>query len=121
MRWDFDIHLTANLPRNLPVKNFLNRLRIDKIMVMSLWPRFLVHPVFSINATPAASVSTAGLTVAAKNGVPDDSISEIRRRFKPRSQHVNLWTELQFANSDVDSPTAIHVFRTKQPSSLYWL
>jgi len=35
----FSIHLTANLLRNLPVKNFLNRLRFDRIMVMSLWPR----------------------------------------------------------------------------------
>jgi len=34
-----NIHLTANLPRNLPVK-FFNRLRFDRIMVMSLWPRF---------------------------------------------------------------------------------
>jgi len=24
---------------------FLNRLRFDRIMVMSLWPRFLAHPV----------------------------------------------------------------------------
>ena len=33
------VGLTANLPRNLPVKkNFLNRLRFDRIMVMSLWP-----------------------------------------------------------------------------------
>ena len=29
----FDIHLTANLPRNLPVKVFVNWLRIDRIMV----------------------------------------------------------------------------------------
>jgi len=36
----FDIHLTANLQRNLPVKNFFNQLRIDRIMVMSLWPFF---------------------------------------------------------------------------------
>jgi len=41
----FDIHLTANLPRNLSVKNFLIRLSIDRIMVMSLWPRFLANPV----------------------------------------------------------------------------
>ena len=26
-------------------KKFLNRLRFDRIMVMSLWPRFLAHPV----------------------------------------------------------------------------
>ena len=41
----FNIRLTANLPRNLPVKNF-NRLRFDRIMVMSLWTRFLAHPVY---------------------------------------------------------------------------
>jgi len=40
----FDIHLTANLRRDLPVKKFLNRLRIDRIMVICLWPRFLAHP-----------------------------------------------------------------------------
>jgi len=40
-----DIHLTANLQRNLPVKKLLNMLRFDGIMVMSLWPRFLAHPV----------------------------------------------------------------------------
>ena len=34
------MHLTANLPGNLPVKKFVNRLRFDRIMVMSLWPVF---------------------------------------------------------------------------------
>ena len=32
----FNIHLTANLPRNLPVKNVFNRLRFHRIMVTSL-------------------------------------------------------------------------------------
>ena len=41
----FDTRLTVNLPRNLQVKSFLNHLRIHRIMVMSLWPRFLAHPV----------------------------------------------------------------------------
>jgi len=41
----FNIHLTANLLTNLAVKKFVNRLRFDRIMVMSLWPRFLAHPV----------------------------------------------------------------------------
>ena len=45
----FVIHLTANLLRNLPVKKFLNRLRFDRIMVTSLWSRFLAHPVGGIN------------------------------------------------------------------------
>jgi len=42
----FNIHLTTNLPRNLPVKHFLNRLIFDRIMVMSLWPHFLAHFVY---------------------------------------------------------------------------
>jgi len=41
----FNMLLTANLPRNLPVKKIVNRLRFDRIMVMSQWPRFLAHPV----------------------------------------------------------------------------
>ena len=36
----FNTRLTTNLLRNLPVKNFLSRLRFDRIMVMSLSPRF---------------------------------------------------------------------------------
>jgi len=41
----FNIRATANLPRNLPVKKFVNPLRTDRLMVMSLWPCFLAHPV----------------------------------------------------------------------------
>ena len=42
----FNMHLTANLLKNLPVKKFVNRLRFDRNMVMILWPRFfLAHPV----------------------------------------------------------------------------
>ena len=44
----FNIHLTANLPQNFPV-NFFNRLRFDQIMVVSLWPAFLAHPVVPTN------------------------------------------------------------------------
>jgi len=36
----FYIHLTATLLRKLPVKKIVNRLRFDRIMVMSLWPCF---------------------------------------------------------------------------------
>jgi len=43
----FNIHLIVDLLGNLPVRIFfLNRLRFDRIMVMSLWPRFLAHPVY---------------------------------------------------------------------------
>ena len=41
----FNIHLTAYLPRNLPVKCFFESVyRFDRIMVMSLWPRFFGPP-----------------------------------------------------------------------------
>jgi len=36
----FNIHLTANLVKNLSVKKVVNRLRFDRIMVIDLWPRF---------------------------------------------------------------------------------
>jgi len=32
--------IKKDLPRNLPAKKFWNRLKIDRIMVMSLWTRF---------------------------------------------------------------------------------
>jgi len=45
----FNIHLTTNLPRNLPVKFLLNRSRFDKIMVMSLWSHFFGPPCIVCN------------------------------------------------------------------------
>ena len=54
----FNIHLTANLPRNLPVKkNFRNRLRFDGIVAMNLWSRFLAHPADSVKSNTAVVVS----------------------------------------------------------------
>ena len=38
---------TANLPGNLTVKRFLNRLRFDRIMVIRLCPHFFVPPCTS--------------------------------------------------------------------------
>jgi len=40
----FNIHLTVNLPRTFQWCFFKNRLRFDRIMVMSLWPRFFGPP-----------------------------------------------------------------------------
>ena len=40
----FNILLTTNLPKNLPVNFFQNRLRFDRIMVTSLWPHFFGTP-----------------------------------------------------------------------------
>ena len=36
----FNIHSTANLLRNFTEKKFINRLRFDRNMVISLWRRF---------------------------------------------------------------------------------
>ena len=36
----FNMHSTANLPRNLPVKKVVNRSTFDRFMVMTLSPRF---------------------------------------------------------------------------------
>jgi len=43
----FNNHFTANLPRNLLVKNSKSiKILFDRIMTMSLWPAsFLAHPV----------------------------------------------------------------------------
>jgi len=43
-----ELHLTATLPRNLPVKKIENRLRFGRIMAMSLWPRFFGPPCIFI-------------------------------------------------------------------------
>jgi len=48
----FNMHLAANLPMNLTVKKIVNRLRCDRIMVTSLWPRFLAHPVYTVMLNP---------------------------------------------------------------------
>jgi len=48
----FNYHLTANLLRNLPVKKIVNRLRFDRITVISLRPRFLAHPVSQLSLAP---------------------------------------------------------------------
>ena len=46
----FNIHLTANLPRNLPV-NVFDRLRFDRIItVTSLWPHFFGPPCTQAHA-----------------------------------------------------------------------
>jgi len=44
----FNIHLTANLLGNLPVKKIVNRLKFDRIMVISLAPFFGPRCMFII-------------------------------------------------------------------------
>jgi len=59
-----NIHLTANLPRNLPVKKLLNRLIFDRIMVISLWLRFMAHPVVYTADIHEISIPRYFLTIA---------------------------------------------------------
>ena len=40
----FNIQFTADLLGNLPVNFFVERLRFDRIIAMSLWPHFFAHP-----------------------------------------------------------------------------
>ena len=54
----FDIRLTANLPRNLPVEKLLNRLRIGRIIVMTRWPRFY-RAMLCIRGTSHGPVSVS--------------------------------------------------------------
>ena len=51
--------------------NFLNRLRLDRIRVMSLWPHFLAHPVqvaLSDLLTPVADVPARSALRASSSG-----------------------------------------------------
>ena len=52
----FNIHLTANLSGNLPLI-FFNRLRFDRIMAMSLWPRCFDPPCSRSQGQPGRKVS----------------------------------------------------------------
>ena len=45
----FNILLTAKITKE--TENISNRLRFDRIIVMSLWPCFLAHPVWFICPT----------------------------------------------------------------------
>ena len=60
----FNIHLTANLPRTLPVKTVLNPLNFDRIMVMILWPRFFGPPCIWI-----MTIARRGLKVQSQRSV----------------------------------------------------
>ena len=63
-----NIHLSTNLPRNFPVKDFLNQFRFDIIMVMSVWPTFLANPVAvgvkALSAEFAAASRNSAMTSA---------------------------------------------------------
>jgi len=47
--WCFNNRFNATLTRNLQVKKIENRLRFDKIMLMSLCLTFLAHPVVTMD------------------------------------------------------------------------
>jgi len=66
----FNNQFTANLPSNLPVKfNYVNRLRFDRTMAMSLWPHFLVHRVDTLKreVNKLVLVSSASISQTALN------------------------------------------------------
>ena len=58
----FDVHLTANLPRNLPVKKIVKSVKNWQNVVMSLWPCFLAHPVYRNRSSRPGGCRTIHLT-----------------------------------------------------------
>jgi len=57
-----NIQITKGLLLSLSVNFSLNRLIFDRIMVLSLWPRFLAHPVcvMSDSRSPMSGTSSIG-------------------------------------------------------------
>jgi len=57
---DFDIHLTANLPRNLPVKKILKSVRIfTELLSCVCGPVFLAQPVDKLGGSRMCLVPAA--------------------------------------------------------------
>jgi len=80
----FNIRLTANLERSRPAKKNANRLRFDRIMVMSLWPRFF-WPTPCIKRLIMLAASIAG-NVKHRSGV-SPSVCLFRLTVKVRQRH----------------------------------
>ena len=82
----FDIHLTANFPRNLLVKkNFLIRLGIDRIMIMSLWPVFLAHSVYLPRYTLRTYDTIRNTILAANPSVATAAVDQWDRQTDERT------------------------------------
>ena len=79
----FNNHLTANLLRNSSEKN-VNRLRFDRIMVMSLWPRFFAHPVHRESNWNSQLWNTTANSPAA---LEDDADNEKKQKENARSSN----------------------------------
>ena len=45
VQWDFKYPFNCKFQKESSNGRKLNRLRFDRIVIMSLWPRFLAHPV----------------------------------------------------------------------------
>ena len=65
-QWDFKYPFNYKFTKKSSVKNFLNRLRFDRIRVMSLWPTVLAHPVDRVVWRAVCSVWDSGVRQAAK-------------------------------------------------------
>jgi len=72
----FNIHLTANLIRNLLVKKIVNRLRSDRIIVMCLWPR----RAYAVCIFTARCYASAVLAMALYLSVRPSQVGVLRKR-----------------------------------------
>ena len=95
----FDNHLTANLPRNLPVKFKKNRLRIDRILVTSLYvvPFLAVHPVVYVLALKVDGDAVRVGVVDA----PAQQVESISPAAAGRSAQVRLGFLARYASVEV--------------------
>jgi len=90
------------IPRNLPVIFYKNRLRFDRIMVLSLWPTFLAHPVHVEKPSLAVTSTTCQLlTVSIQCLQPtryllaiDTAFGIQRQRMERARTYWTLWNRI---------------------------
>ena len=87
------MHLTANLPGKFPLKKIVNRLRFDRIMVMSLWLRFY-RAMLCIRGTSHGPVTV-------RPSVRPSQVGVLLKRLKAGShkQHHTIAQGLQFSDA----------------------
>jgi len=98
----FNIRLTTNLPMNFRVKNFPNRSRFDRTVVMSLRPNFLGDPVNEL------TMKTHVQQTASRCFATFRQLRSIRRRI-PTSVFNSLISALVLGRLDYCNSLLIHL------------
>ena len=111
----FNIHLTAHLLRNLPVKSFLIGKNLTELLSWVCGPSFLAHPVPRSAVADVARQSTVHQTVDYQLRV---------MCVKPCSQQTN-WTELNCSSRTATAALLpinfVTLTRVTNNASCYWV